>query len=57
MFRFFCKSSDTKNKEENGYQSRKVTVFASLNYKRDAFSLNTVWIVDKYRKKEIKCHP
>lgn len=29
-----------------------MTVFASLNYKTDAFSLKTVWIVEKCRKRD-----
>ena len=46
------KISNTEKEEVNKYWDRKMTVFASLNYKTDAFSLKTVWIVEKCRKRD-----
>lgn len=43
------KKYDTKKEEGSKYSGRKMTVFAALNFKSDAYSLKTVWIVEKCR--------
>lgn len=48
MFRV-KKKQDTKKEEGSKYSGRKMTVFAALNFKSDAYSLKTVWIVEKCR--------
>lgn len=52
LFIVFLKKYNTEKEEVNKYWDRKMIVFASLNYKTDAFSLKTVWIVEKCRKKD-----